>query len=527
MWRMASRTIPADGGVGEVVDQLSQMLDAGRKDDALAAVRMMLEAVVRENEQQRQKIAELLRRVYGSSGEKLDPRQLRLALEEMRAEAQPEQPAVDPEAKLPNEPPKPPREPNAKERRRGRRKLPADLPREEIRLFPTAEQVEGKGTMSKVDEERSEVLEYEPATFKVIVYVREIWSNAEGQIVTAPVPNKVIAKGLPGPGLLTQITLSKYEDHCPLNRQTRMYARSGVELHRNTLVDWIAAVAFLLEPVARRIHELAMLCHVLQVDDTNLKVLDRDKASNIKRGHLWVMVGDGEYVSFKYTENWTAKKAKEFLGERIGWMQIDGYKGYESIVEDGLALPVGCWMHCRRYFYKAFEAKDLRAAVPLEMIGRLYEVERESKEAGDDHEQRRARRLEKSVPILDELEAWIREHHGLEPTSTLLGKALTYAHNHWKILRVVVQDGALELDNGEVERVIRGPAMGRRNWLFAGSDEGAERAAVILTVLETAKRAGVDRRAYLHDLLVKLSDGWLMSRLDELLPENWTPGLAA
>src|SRR5690606_8270405 len=174
------------------------------------------------------------------------------------------------------------------------------------------------------------------------------------------------------------------------------------------------------------------------------------KASNIKRGHLWVMVGDGEYVSFKYTENWTAKKAKEFLGDRIGWMQIDGYKGYESIVEDGLALPVGCWMHCRRYFYKAFEAKDLRAAVPLEMIGRLYEVERKSKEAGDDHEQRRARRLEKSVPILDELEAWIREHHGLEPTSTLLGKALTYAHNHWKILRVVVQDGALELDNGEV-----------------------------------------------------------------------------
>lgn len=235
---MASRSIPANGGVGEVVEQLSQMLDAGRKDDALAAVRMMLEAVVRENEQQRQKIAELLRRVYGSSGEKLDPRQLRLALEEMRSEAQAQQPAVDPEETLPNEPPKPPREPNAKERH-GRRKLPADLPREEIRLFPIAEQVADKGTMSKVDEERSEVLEYQPATFKVLVYIREIWSNAEGQIVTAPVPNKVIAKGLPGPGLLTQITLSKYEDHCPLNRQTRMYARSGVELHRNTLVDWL------------------------------------------------------------------------------------------------------------------------------------------------------------------------------------------------------------------------------------------------------------------------------------------------
>lgn len=503
------------------------MLDAGRKDDALAAMRTMLEAVVRENEQQRRKIAELLRRVYGPSAEKVDPRQLKLAMEQMRAEAQPPPPAAEPEAKLPDDPPKPPRNRSAKERKHGRRKLPADLPREEIRLFPTDQQLEGKGTMTKVSEERSEVLEYEPAKFKVLVYIRETWSDIKGQIVTAPVPNKVIAKGLPGPGLLTQITLSKFEDHCPLNRQTRMYARSGVELHRNTLVDWIAAVTFLLEPVARRIHELAMLCHVLQVDDTPLKVLDRGKARNVKRGHLWVMVGDGKYVSFRYTENWTAKKAKEFLGERIGWMQIDGYKGYESIVEDGLALPVGCWMHCRRYFYKAFEAKDLRAATPLEMIRKLYEIERDSKEAGDSHEQRHERRLEQSVPILDELEEWVRERHGMEPSSTLLGKALTYAHNHWKILRVVVQDGALELDNGEVERVIRGPAMGRRNWLFAGSDEGAERAAVILTVLETAKRAGLDRRAYLHDLLVKLSGGWLMSRLDELLPENWTPSLAA
>lgn len=524
---MASRTIPADGGVGEVVDQLSKMLDAGRKDEALDAMRRMLETVVRENEQQRQRIAELLRRVYGPSAEKIDPRQLRLALQEMRVEARPEAPPVEPEATLPDDPPEPTRNRSAKDRRRGRRALPADLPREEIRLTPTPEQLEGKGTMTKVGEERSEVLEYEPASFKVLVYVRETWSDIEGQIVTAPVPNKVIAKGLPGPGLLTQIVLSKFEDHCPLNRQVKVYSRAGVELHRNTMVDWVAAVAFLLEPLARRIHEQTMMAHVLQVDDTTLKVLDRDKAKNVKRGHLWVMVGDSRYVSFRYTEDWTAAKAKEFLGTRIGWMQIDGYKGYESIVDEGLALPVGCWMHCRRYFFKAFEAKDLRAAEPLELIRTLYEVERESKEAGEDHDQRRERRLAESVPILDELEEWIRERHGKEPSSTLLGKALTYAHNHWKLLRVVVQDGALELDNGEVERVIRGPAMGRRNWLFVGSDEGAERAAVILTVLETAKRAGIDRRAYLHDLLVKLSGGWKMSRLDELLPENWTPDLAA
>ena len=505
--------------VDQIVDVLGRLFDEGKKDVLLDAMRTVLTAANADMRAMSLRLAEALKRVYGRSSERIDPNQLLLALAEMRQEQLPAE-AVDPRAELPSEPPEPPPQPE-KDRRRGRRPLPAALPREEVRLLPTLEQVEGKGAMTKVGEERSEVLEYEPARFKVIVYVRETWSNATGQIVTAPAPLKIIDKGMPGLGLLVHVVMSKYIDHCPLARLSKIFARDGVEVHRNRLVDWIAAVAFLLEPLARRISELTMQAHALQVDDTRIDVLDSAKAKNIKRGHLWVLVGDLRFVAFFYTENWTAELAEQFLGKRIGWMQVDGYAGFAVLAEGRPILLVGCWMHARRYFVKALEAKDVRAAEPLQLIGKIYEVERASKEAGDSHQQRYERRQRDIVPLLDELERWKDENAGVVPPNEPLGRAWTYLRNHWDILAVVVQDGALELDNGEVERVIRGPALGRRNWLFAGSDEGAERAATILTVLETAKRAGVDIREYLRDVLWKVAGGWKLSRLDELLPHVW------
>lgn len=507
-----------------VVGELGRLFDAGQKDVLLGAVRSVLGAARTENLLLTQKVVELTKKVYGRSSERIDPNQLRLALAGMRDDAAEPAPAPDADATLPSDPPAAVRKkPRKQGRQNGRRPLPADLPREEVRLTPIPGQTAGKGTMSKVGEQRSEVLEYEPARFKVLVYVRETWSSATGEIVTAPVPNKVIEKGMAGPGLLTQVTVSKYKDHCPLARQTRIYRRDGVDLHRNTLVDWIAAVAFLLEPLAKRIYELAMLAHVLQVDDTRLDVLDRRKTKNIKRAHLWVLVGDHKYIACKYTPDWSAEQAEVFLGKRIGWMQVDGYKGYESIAKDRPLLLVGCWMHARRYFVKAFEAKDPRAAVPLNIIKQMYAIERASKDADEDHDQRYDRRQRDLVPLLDQFEQWLAANRNVAVPKSRLGRAIGYADNHWDLLRVVEKDGALELDNGDVERVIRGPAVGRRNWLFAGSDAGGERAAIILTVLETAERAGLDVRAYLHDLLVKLSAGWLMSRLDQLLPENWAP----
>jgi transposase len=237
------------------VDELGRLFDAGQKDVLLGAVRSVLGAQRTENLLLTQKVVDLTRKVYGRSSERIDPNQLRLALADMREQAAEAAEAAEADTELPSDPPEPTRKKSRKGKQNGRRTLPADLPREEVRLTPTPEQQAGKGTMTKVGEERSEVLEYEPSRFKVIVYVRETWSNTTGEIVTAPAPNKVIDKGLPGPGLLTQVTLSKYKDHCPLARQTRIYRRDGVELHRNTLVDWIAAVAFLLEPLAKRIYD--------------------------------------------------------------------------------------------------------------------------------------------------------------------------------------------------------------------------------------------------------------------------------
>jgi hypothetical protein len=236
---------------------------------------------------------------------------------------------------------------------------------------------------------------------------------------------------------------------------------------------------------------------------------------------MWALVGDHRYVAYRYTDNWRADTTVALLGERIGWMQVDGYKGYEQVFARGLALEVGCWMHARRYFVRAFKGKDMRAAKPLELIRQMYKVEEASREADESHEARLLRRQRDTKPYVDELREWIDEHKGGEPPSSSLAKAITYADNRWVALCCPLYDGALELDNGDVERALRGTALGRKNWLFAGSDEGAERAAILNTVIETAVRHGVDVWHYLYDVLIKLSAGWPMRRLAELLPENW------
>lgn len=511
--------VPPDRGIGEVREQLAALFDAGEKEVLLEQVCELLSSALRNVDQLQGRVKELLHRLYGRSSERINPNQLALALAELQADADPEAPAV----------PVPPSEgePRLSEQvkkasKHGRKRLPPELPREELRLQPTAEQLaQTSGNMSKIGEERSEVLEYVPGHFKVLVYVRETWSNPLGEIVTAPVPDKVIDKGLPGPGLLTQVVVSKYRDHLPLDRQVKIYRRLGVELSPKTLGDWAAAVAYLLAPLARLIYVRALESYVLQVDDTRLPVQDRSKERNIKNGRLWALVGDHVYVAYRYAKDWTGESTAAFLAPRVGWMQVDGYKGYERIFEQGLAIEVGCWMHCRRYFVDAFKRRDFRAARPIDLIRAMYRVEDAAKQAGDSPEQRLERRQRDTRPIMDELKKWIDEHKGREPPTSYLAKAMTYADNQWTALKRPLEDGALELDNGDVERALRGPVLGRKNWLFAGSDAGAERTAVIATVLETAARHGVDEWRYLYDVLVKLSSGWLNRRLEELLPHRW------
>lgn len=498
-------------------EQLGRIFDAGDREALISTMRNLLSVALQDNEALRVRVAELLRNLYGRRSERFHPDQLSFGLlavaPEPQAASEPEPAASDERAV---------KKPAHRAGHRGCHSLPAHLPREEIRLQPTEEQLAATGgQMRKWREERSEVLEYVPAHLKVLVYVREVWSNAYGEVVTAPVPVKLIAKGLPGPALLVQVLLSKFRDKCPLTRQVDIYRRLGVELSRNTLVDWVGAAAELLRPLSRAIYALVLAAYVMQVDDTKLPVLDRRKAKNIKRGHIWALVGDHRYVAYRYTEDWCRDKALKLLRDRQGWMQVDGYKGYHCVFALGKAIEVGCMMHARRYFVRAFEGRDLRAAAPLELIRKMYRVEAASKEAGEWPHERLLRRQRETRPLFDAWQKWLDEHAGRFPPKSPLGRAVTYANNHRDTLIRPLQDGNLELDNGDVERALRGLAMGRRNWMFAGSDEGAERTAILCTVIESAARHGLDLRLYLQDILLKLAAGWPPERLDELLPHRW------
>jgi transposase len=202
-------------------------------------------------------------------------------------------------------------------------------------------------------------------------------------------------------------------------------------------------------------------------------------------------------------------------------MQVDGYKGYARVFALKKAIEVGCFMHMRRYFVRALDSKDVRAVIPVEKIRAIYRVERAAKDMGDTPDERLQRRERDSLPILLSLRNWLDEQIGRHPPKSLLGRAVTYADNHWEAMCRPWEDGRLEIDNGDVERALRGNAVGRKNWLFAGSDEGAERAAIIHTVVESAARHGLEVEAYLRDVLMKIASGWSNKRLGELLPHCW------
>ncbi len=374
----------------------------------------------------------------------------------------------------------------------------------------------------------SEVLDYEPGGFRVLLFrraraVADCDCAGTPAFVIAPAADRVIDGGLPGPGLLARVVVSKFVDHIPYERQAGIYKREGVEIAPSTLVDWGAAGALMLTALAERIRELALLAFLVQSDDTGLTVLDRDHPKGRKRGHIWVYVGDKKWAAFVYTPDWKADGPTEFLESRVGPVQVDGYGGYKRTFQrpNAKAWEVGCWMHCRRYWKKALDARDLRAAVALEHIARLYEVERAADESGASVEERLRMRQEYSRPAYDQLGRWVRDLRGREPPKTLLGRAITYTVNHWIALGRFLEDGRLPLDNGESERQLRKVALGRANYLFAGSDDGGKRAATFYTVVGTCLLNGVDPFAYLRDVFAKIAAGWPSTRLDELLPPNW------
>jgi transposase len=523
--RDATQTAPRLD-LDEVCAELETLIGHGQIADALAQVRRLLSLLRDRNTHLELEVNRLVRKHLGKTSERVSEAQLSL-LKDLLAAAMGEAADADPAVLAPPAvelPPAPPRK-----KGHGRKPLPPHLPREQREHWVPDEQRPCPlcgGERVCIGHETSETLEFVPASFKVIVDMREKLACppcGEG-VTTAPVPDKVIDKGRPGPGLLAQVMVSKYADHLPLTRQRTIYLREGVELPVSTMVDWVAAFHESVAPLVVRVGELALGSHLLACDDTGIKVLDKDAPGGAKKGHLWCYVGDTTWSVFRYTPDWTKEGPQGFLETRRGWLQADAYRGYDGIFNrpDATAVEVACHAHARRPFAELALLGDARAAPGVAWYQALYAIEDQATLDQVDADERLRRRQEQSAPILDAITEWCHALRGRYPPSDTLAKAAGYVINQNRALRRFLEDGRLPIDNTLVERRLRPIATGRRNYLFCGSDRGAERAASAYTLLGCCALVGLDPRAYLTWLLTQLeTQRFPASRLDELLPANW------
>jgi transposase len=538
MSRAMSGTAPGKKtmDVQGVAALLRALLAEGQDEQAIELVVGLLAQLVEKNTELELRLRKAMRQHFGRTSEKLSAEQLSLFLTQLGQQDAGAQGATESgageacaaeDSTPPSEPPG--EKPRKKERKgHGRNPLPAHLPREQRVHQPPPEALRCEACgrdKTRCGEEKSETLEWVPGHFKVIEEVRLKYAcrPCGDGLVVAPAADRVIEGGLPGPGLMAHVLVSKFKDHLPLHRLSGIYARHGVLLRTSTLSDWVAAGAELLQPLAREIERRALASHVLQSDDTHLKVLDKQHPNGLKRGHMWVYLGDNTWAAFVYTPDWKQEGPLSFLDKRTGWLLVDGYKGYDKLFtrEGATAVEVGCWSHARRYFVDALDAGDTRAALPLSLIGRLFAVEREADEQQVDEAEWLRRRNALSRPVTEQLARWMADIYDRERPKSPLAQACRYAINQWTSLLRFLEDARLPLHNNASELRLREIAVGRKNYLFAGSDAGAERAACVYTLVATCVLAGVDPWAYLADVLDKLARGWPQRQLEQLLPPMW------
>ena len=409
----------------------------------------------------------------------------------------------------------------------GRQRLPKSLERQRVVFDLAADDRQCPHChieMNLIGEEVSERLEYRPASLVVIEEVSMKYACKTGcTVVTAEKPMAPIEKGLPGPGLLAQIAVSKYSDHLPLNRQEAMFDRLGVSLSRKTMCDWMAECADLVSPVYDRMKEQVLLSKALQTDDTPVSVLD-PLLSHTRTGRIWTYVGDRDhpYTVYDYTRTRSRDGPDAFMKDFHGYLQADAYSGYDEFYRDRERniVEVACWAHVRRKYFEAQSSDPMRSTVMLAYIRLLYDVEREARNLSLRGEFRKTLRQGRSLPILQDIKAYLeREQPAVLPKSPE-GMAIAYTLSNWEALVRYCNDGDLEIDNNGAERSLRGIAVGRKNWTFFGSDNGGRTAAILTSIMASCKRIHVDPFQYLRDIFQRISNH-PRTHLDELLPDRW------
>ncbi len=409
--------------------------------------------------------------------------------------------------------------------RRRRRELDLDkLPhyRHEHDVSDADKQCAGCGrAKDRIGQDESRVLEYVPAKLEVHVYVRPKYAcrHCQDGVVSPPPPTRPIARGIAGPGLIAQIVVAKFGDHLPLYRQEDFFTRHGLHIARSTQCDWVQAAAELLRPLYQRQKELLLQSPVLWTDDTPVTLLSPGQAGS-RTGRFWTYIADEHpYSVYEFTESRARNGPASFLRGFEGYLHADAYSGYDQIYlgSNDAIREVACWAHTRRKFFDAIHSSPRDAHQILEWIRQLYDVEEQARELSVDA--RSEVRLAEAVPVLDRIGARLAELEKRVLPKSVLAKAVSYASNQWQALRRYVEDGRLSIDNNISERTLRHQAIGRKNWLFVGSEQAGPRAAVLFTVLAGAKRHRIEPWAYLRELLLRLDDD--DSRLDEMLPDKW------
>ena len=501
-------------------------MDAASLPTTLDALQALVVSLQQENKLLRQKLDALIRRYFGGGqSEALDPNQLELILAGLRTVTTPV-PADAAEKKAAaqagvvaarNEP-----------RPAVRRPLPEHLPVERVVIEPAAVQRQ-PDAWKKIGEEVTEELDWKPGQFLRRLYIRPKYVRRtataaapdESPVVIAPLPSRLIEKGLPGAGLLAHVLLSKYEHHLPLYRQEKIYwEQHGMPLARQTLASWIEHGAWWLQPVYDAMKRSLLSGDYLQVDETPIRYLDPDCPGKAQLGYLWTYSRPGAEVIFEWNTSRGRDGPARFLKDFRGRLQTDGYGVYTSLAKERADLElIGCWAHARRKFFDALD-EDRRAAWVLRQIGHLYSVEKRLRTARAGPCLREALRSSEAQPVLARIEKGLRRLHERVLPKSLFGTAIAYTLERWTELSRYVGYGRVEIDNNLVENAIRPTAVGKKNFLFIGHPDAGWRSAVIYSVLGSCRRYGIDPHEYLRDVLSRLP-AMKNTEIETVTPAAW------